>query len=542
MGKDKGCDAAVFDYIVVGGGSAGCAVAARLAEDPNCSVLLLEAGGAGRSPLIKIPGGVRMTIGNPKFDWMLVSEPDPTRDNRRDSWNRGKVLGGSSAINGMVYHRGAAYDYDSLARDGMPGWSWNDVLPYFMMSEDFEGPASPVHGKGGPLGVSFHRTPHLLSTAFLKACAEASLPVINDLNGGASDGVGLVHCTQRNGARDSAAEAFLRRPGKRRNLSIWTECHTDRIMLADGRAEGVAFTRRGVPTTALARREIILAAGSIMSPHILMHSGIGPGAALTRLGLPVLVDRDAVGANFHDHLDVSLKYEVNQATFNMKIDPYNMLKYGVRWLIRRDGPVASPGVQICGLLRSSPDLDRADIYFYFQPNGYRVEPGKIVFNREPTVTFFAGTANPKSRGEVVLASPDPRDLPLIRPRMMEAEADRQAVLAGLHLGRRLMSGNAMKPYIVQELEPGMNVQDDDALLAHARATSDPMMHSTGTCRMGTDEASVVDPTLRVRGVRGLRIADMSIVPRVPSANTNAVAIMIGERCADFIKRGVVANQ
>jgi choline dehydrogenase len=526
-----------YDYIVVGGGSAGCAVAARLAEDPNLTVLLLEAGNSGRSPLIKIPGGVRLTIGNPRFDWMMEAQADPTRDNRRDPWNRGKVLGGSSAINGMVYHRGPAVDYDALARDGMPGWSWNEVLPFFRMAEDFEGGASPYHGKGGPLGVSFQRTPHHLSSEFLRECERQGLPVISDVNGGACEGIGYVHCTQRNGARDSAAEAYLHRRGRRPNLKILTKCLADRIIIENGRAIGLAYTQAGEQKEIFARSEIILSCGTIMTPHLLMHSGIGPAAHLRKLGLPVILDSASVGDNFHDHLDIPMRYEVNQSTFNMKVDTANMLKYGVRWLLRRDGPVASPGVQICGLLKSNADLPQPDIYMYFQPNGYRIEPGRIVFNREPTVTFYAGTANPKSRGKLVLASPHARDLPLIMPRMMDDEIDKRAILQGMRLGRRLMSGDVMRRYVVRQLDIDENEDSDAALLAYARQVSDPMMHSSGTCRMGFDSGSVVDPILRVRGIDRLRIADMSIVPRVPTANTNAVAIMIGERCADFIKRG-----
>jgi choline dehydrogenase len=520
-------EADTYDYIVIGAGSAGCAVAGRLAENPNCSVLLLEAGGRDTSPLLKIPGGVRMTIGSPKYDWRLHAEPDPTRNGRADFINRGKVLGGSSAINGMIYHRGPASDYDALARDAMPGWAWADVLPFFKLAEDFEGGQSPSHGVGGPLGVSYIRTPHFLSQQFLSACAEARLPVLEDINGGADVGIGYVHCTQRNGARDSAAQAYLHRK-RRPNLHILTHAHATRILFdQDRRATGVAFLRHGQPAQAQARRELILSAGSIMTPHLLMHSGIGPADELRRLGIDVLVDRPDVGANFHDHLDVDLKYEVNQSTFNMKTDIFNMLRYGGQWLMTRDGPVASPGAQIAGLFKSNPDLDRPDFYIFFQPNGYRIEPGKIVFNREPTVTFYAGVANPKSRGRVGLSSPDPKAPPSIAPRMLDHEDDARAILAGLRMGRTLMQTEAMRPYIVRELEPGPGVQTDEALMEYIRANAEPVLHCTGTARMGVDGASIVD---------------MSIFAGVPSANTNAVAIMVGERCAHFIKQGGAYRQ
>jgi choline dehydrogenase len=526
-----------WDYIVVGAGSAGCAVAGRLAEDPARRVLLIEAGHDGRHPLVRIPGGVRFTIGSPTHDWMLASEPDPTSHNRVHAWPRGKMVGGSSGINGMIYARGAPADYDDMAAKGMTGWSWREVLPYFMRSEDFEGGASDTHGAGGPLSVSYLRTPHLLSQVFVESCAQAGLDVVDDINGGIDTGIGYVQATQRNGARCSSADAYLRGPGRRPNLAIVTHAQVQRVLIEQQRARGVLFTQGGRLRRSQAHHEVIVCAGTIMSPHLLMHSGVGDPLALERLGLPVLTARPAVGQNFQEHGDAGLQYEVNQSTFNMKIGIFSMARYGLRWLVMRDGPVASPGAQVFGLFRSREGLARPDIGLYFQANGYRLEPGKIVFNREPTVTASVVTVDPKSRGELRWDTADANTPPRIFAQLLQSEEDCTAILSGLRLARRIMAQRAMKPYVVRELAPGAHAESDAELLEFARSVSDPVMHCGGTCRMGEDGDAVVDPQLRVRGVQGLRVADMSVTPVLPSANTNSTAIMIGERCADFILRG-----
>jgi choline dehydrogenase len=530
-----------WNYIVVGAGSAGCTVAGRLAEDTNCRVLLLEAGHRGRHPLIRIPGGVRFTIGSPKHDWMLVSEPDPSSNNRVHAWPRGKMVGGSSGINGMIYARGVPADYDDMAARGMQGWAWEDVLPYFKRSEDFEGGPSEAHGVGGPLAVSRLRTPHYLSGRFLEACAQAGLCVLDDINAGVEPGIGFVHATQRNGARWSAADAFIYSRGARANLKVVPHAHATRITFDGVRATGVVYRQGEVERRATATREVVLCAGTIMSPHLLVHSGIGDPALLQHLGIPVRVAKPDVGRHFQEHGDVGLQYEVNQSTYNMKIDIFSMLRYGLRWLVKRDGPVASTGAHVMGVFRSKPDLPRPDIMLSFQTNGYRLEPGKIVFNREPTVTAYATTVDPKSRGELRWASADPLKPPQIHAALLADVEDRTALLWGIRLARRVMSQVALRPYIVKELAPGSVRQSDEELMAFARDASDPVMHCGGTCRMGTDESAVLDTQCRVRGVTGLRVADMSITSAIPSANTNATAIMVGERCAEFVRRSARAT-
>jgi choline dehydrogenase len=530
----------LFDVIIIGGGSAGSVMASRLSENPKVRVLLLEAGGWDHSPLLRVPGAVRFTIGSKKYDWNIVSEPDPTRYGNVDAWSRGKVLGGSSAINGMVYHRGCAADYDALADGFLPGWDYQSVLPYYKRIESYIGGDDAEHGRSGAQPVEPLRTPHFMTTKFLEACNASGIDVASDTNDGRMDTVGYVHTTQHNGARVSAAMSYLPRAVRARpNLSIKTGAHVNRIVMAGRRATGVEVEIAGVRQN-FSAGHVVMAAGSVMTPHILTHSGIGDPAVLQNLGLRQIIAQPQIGQHLQDHVEAGLTYEVNASTYNMKVDILNMAKYGLRWLLRRDGPVASPGAQATGVLRSRRELNRPDLQLYFQPAGYRLEPGKIIFNREPSVQFTASLTNPKSRGYLEFASPDPRVVPKLHPRLLGDPEDMAKLVQVAHTGRRIMRSAPMAPYVVRELEPGDEVTEDADIEAVLRRIAEPLLHIAGTCRMGRGEDDPVDMQFRLRGADNIYVADMSILPELIACNTNAFAMMIGERAAEHIAKDLAA--
>jgi choline dehydrogenase len=527
---------AQYDYIVIGAGSAGSAVAGRLSESPGDSVLVLEAGGSDKRLPVLMPAATYLkAIANPVYDWRYKAAPDPTRHGRRDFMPRGKVLGGTSSINGMAYVRGQPEDFDDWAEAGCTGWSYKDVLPYYMKSEDNENGASAFHGAGGRLGVSNIRQRHELSDAFLAAAGHVGLRVTDDINLPPQDGIGYIQVTQRNGWRCNAARAFLWQARRRPNLRIATHAHVRRILFEGRRAVGVEYVRRGKTLRVMAGRAVILSAGALSSPQILMLSGVGPAAHLRDRGVEVVLDVPGVGRNFHDHPGASISVHVNRPTYNMMNTLGHHLLFGAQWLFTGTGPGTTPDAHVIGFTRSKPGANRCDIQYHFTPAGYDLaEDGPILFE-QPVVTGYTNVHRPWSRGWIGLKSPDPFDQPEIQPNLFGDGRDLQALIDGSRILRRIFQAPPMAGFVENEMAPGRNVQSDDEWADYIRRSAMGIYHPAGTCKMGVDPMAVVDQRLAVRGAEHLYVADASIMPVIVSANLNASCIMIGEKCADMLR-------
>jgi len=534
-----------FDYIVVGAGSAGCVLARRLTESGALKVLLLEAGGSDQTLWIQMPIGYGMSFYNPRVNWMYRTEPEPALAGRTGYWPRGKVLGGSSSINAMVHIRGQAADFDDWRDLGNPGWGWQDVLPYFRKSEDFAGGADHWRGAGGPLHVQdVSGDCHPLCQAYLQAGAEIGLPRSPDFNGGSPEGFGLYQITTRGGLRMSAARAYLRPAMRRRNLSVETQAQATRLLFRDKHAIGVEYLQHGKLTTAMAGREIILAAGSINSPQLLQLSGIGPADLLRRHGLEVRVDRPGVGRNLQDHLCIDHLYRSRLPTLNQELGTWpGRIRAALRYALFRRGPLSISVNQGGGFVRTRPDLSRPDMQLYFSPLSYtRAVPGKRALMRPdpfPGFLLSAQPCRPTSRGHLEIRSADPLAPPLIQPNALSTEGDIHAMLDGTRFLRRLAAAPSLAAIIAEEMAPGPGVQSDADFLEDIRQRSSSVFHPVSSCRMGPDpRVDVVDADLRVYGVEGLRVIDASIFPAVTSGNTNAPTIMVAEKGADLVLRGL----
>ncbi len=532
----QGGEPPAADYIVLGAGSAGCALAARLSEDPSVRVLLLEAGARDRNPWLHIPLGYGKTMFHPTLSWNLETEPEPALDNRRIPWPRGRVLGGSSAINGLIYIRGQHADYDHWRQLGCTGWSFEDVLPYFKRAEDQERGADALHGAGGPLGVSDLRDQGPLARAFVEAAAELGLPRNDDFNGPTQEGAGFYQVTARGGWRCSAATAYLKPARRRPNLRVETGAQATRLLLEGRHAVGVAYRQDGALREARAAREVILCGGAIASPQLLLLSGIGPAEELAALGIPVAHALKQVGRNLQDHFQSRMVYRcrqpvtLNDRMMSLRGQAGMALEFA---LFRRGMLTISAGT--AGLFaRVLPGSATPDVQYHFIP--FSADgPGKGL-HRFSGFTISVCQLRPESRGTITLASPDPAVPARIRANYLATETDRRCIVAGLELTRRLAATRAMAPFIEAEYLPGPEAAADEAgLLAHARRSGTTIFHPSGTCRMGGDPESVVDTALRLRGIGGLRVADASIMPTVVSGNTNAACIMIGEKAADLIR-------
>jgi choline dehydrogenase-like flavoprotein len=528
--------AETFDYIVVGAGTAGCVLAARLSEDGKSTVCLIEAGGEDSHPFIHVPAAVAAAIGRPKLNWGFLTTPQPQLNDRRIPLPRGRVIGGSGSINGMVYFRGQPKDFDDWVAMGNAGWSYRDVLPYFIRSENNDSYAgSPYHGHDGPIRVSHIPRPNRMIPAFLEAMRTLGFRRCDDFNGPDPEGYGPRQGTIRNGRRDSTAVAYLRPARSRDNLKVLTDSVVTRVNIESRRATGVDIERGREAIRVNARREVVISAGAVQSPQVLLLSGIGDGAALQALGIRSMHHLPGVGANYHDHLAAGILMEMS-----------NSESYGISWravprglvnlfeyALFRSGPLASNVFEANAFIRSTDGLDRPDLQIVFQPA--RRNPGTFPFPLGHGFALSVVNLYPKSRGSVTLSSSDPRVPPVVDPNLLGVPGDLAPTLRGLELSRRIIAAAPFARYRAREVQPGPEVQGPEGLAAYVRRVAATVHHPVGTCRMGRDPGAVVDAELRVHGIEGLRVADASVFPRIVGGNTNAVVVMVAERAADLMR-------
>lgn len=523
-----------YDYIIVGAGSAGCALAYHLSRDASRKVLLLEAGGKDTNPMIHIPLGFAFLMKNPKVNWCYETEPEAGMNNRRIEWPRGKVLGGTSSINGMVYIRGQKEDYDGWAAEGNKGWSYDDVLPYFKRGEHNVNGANEFHGIGGPLWVDNVAEKFDLADIYIQAGIDIGIPHNEDFNGTSQEGMGYYQVNIKNGLRQSTAQTFLKLCKKRPNLDIQLNALTQKVNFEDKRAVGVNYLQKGNSITANASFEVILCGGAINSPQILELSGIGDSKRLQDKGIDVVKNLPGVGENLQDHLTINIQQSLNNVnTFYEETRPLSLMANIFKFFTARKGLLVHPASQAGAFFKTSDDSERADAQIHFAPAASEYnDKGNMV--TAPGTTATVCYLRPTSRGSVHIRNSDPKAYPAITANYLDTEHDRIKTVEAIRKTRAIFNAASMDKYRSHEILPGEKIASDDAILDYARETGNSVYHPVGTCKMGKDRKAVVDDQLRVKGVEGLRVADASIMPTILSGNTNAACVMIAEKCADMI--------
>lgn len=531
----------MYDYIIAGAGSAGCVLANRLTEDGKTRVLLLEAGPEDKSPLIHMPAGVAQMLRSGTYNWRFDTEPESHMNNREMYWPRGKTLGGSSSINGIVYIRGHAKDYDDWEKLGNQGWSYKDCLPYFKKSEGQCGDTSvykeAFHGTDGPLKVSTPELNNELFDTYLKAGQQAGYPLTEDFNGEQQEGIGTYQQTKFNGKRCSTAVAYLNPAKSRKNLSVITEARAGKILFEGNKAIGIEYHRMGQTITAHAEKEVLVCAGAVQSPQILQLSGIGAADELKQLGIDVLKDLPGVGENLQDHLDVGIQYYCEKPVTLARTarNPFLGLLELFRYIAFKQGLLTSNGLEVGAFLKSDPALERPDLQFHFI-TAFMIDHARDLSSmREHGMMMHSCQLRPESKGSIKLRSTDPLDTPKIFANYLAEEKDKQVQIAGLKMARDIFSQEAFVPYLGEERLPGKNVQSDDEIIDYIRQKGETIYHPVGSCKMGNDAMAVVDADLKVHGIQNLRVIDASVMPTLVGGNTNAPTIMIAEKIADKMK-------